>query len=130
MAVSRDNEIDVEDVLQVLNDASNHYARGTRESNAFETAAFCLLYVRHIDKLKDFATYYREMLDPNFKTKVERDFATRAEADAWVQSGKAEHRMHIRIDGKGFLVVQLPGRLTLMASPLMEELSLEDEPEE
>ncbi|WP_233595663.1 MULTISPECIES: hypothetical protein [Corallococcus] len=67
----------MEDVLEVLNDASKHHAWGTRESNAFEVAAFCLLYVRHIDK---------------------RD--------------------------------QLPGRLTLMASPLMEELSVEDEPEE
>nr|WP_227026880.1 hypothetical protein [Corallococcus soli] len=102
---------------------------GTRESNAFEAAAFCLLYVRHIDKLKDFAAYYQEMLDPNFKVKVERDFATRAEADAWVQGGKAEDRMHIRIDGKGFLVVRLPGRLTLMVAPLPEELNAEDEPE-
>lgn len=69
MAVSRDKDIDVEDVLQVLNDASKHYALGTRESNAFETAAFCLLYVRHIDKLKDFAAYYRERLDPNFRSR-------------------------------------------------------------
>ncbi|MBE4747339.1 hypothetical protein G4177_04000 [Corallococcus sp. ZKHCc1 1396] len=127
--MSRDKDIDVEDVLQVLNDASKHYALGTRESNAFEAAAFCLLYVRHIDKLKDFAAYYQEMLDPNFKVKVERDFATRAEADAWVQGGKAEDRMHIRIDGKGFLVVRLPGRLTLMVAPLPEELNAEDEPE-
>ncbi|RKH41021.1 hypothetical protein [Corallococcus sicarius] len=128
--MSKDPEVDVEDVLAVLSDVTLRHAKGSREWKALQLAAFCLTYVRHIDKLKDFATYYREMLDPNFKIKVERDFATRAEADAWVQSGKAEHRMHIRIDGKGFLVVRLPGRLTLMASPLMEELNLEDEPEE
>ncbi|RKG68870.1 hypothetical protein [Corallococcus terminator] len=128
--MSKENEIDVEAILEILSDARQRHPEGSREWNAFQTAAFCLLYVQYSDKLEDFATYFRERLDPNFKTKVERDFATRAEADAWVQSGKAEHRMHIRIDGKGFLVVQLPGRITLLASPLMEELSMEDEPEE
>ncbi|RKH67294.1 hypothetical protein [Corallococcus llansteffanensis] len=127
--MSKDPEIDVEDVLAVLDDATHRHEKGSREWTALQLAALCLTYVRHINKLEDFASYYREALDPNFKIKVERDFATRAEADAWVQSGKAEDRMHIRIDGKGFLVVRLPGRLTLMVAPLPEELNAE-EPEE
>nr|WP_242589021.1 hypothetical protein [Corallococcus macrosporus] len=99
---------------------------GSREWKAFETAVFCLLYVQQTDKLEDFEHYYRERLDPNFKIKVERDFATRDEAEAWLKTGEALHRMQIRIDGKGFLVVQLPGRLTLMNNPLPEELGTDD----
>ncbi|RUO93332.1 hypothetical protein D7Y11_10300 [Corallococcus sp. AB018] len=71
--------------------------------------------------MEDFAHYYRERLDPGFKIKVERDFATRDEAEAWLKSGEAVHCMQIRIDSKGLLVVQLPGRLTLMNNPLPED---------
>ncbi|NRD60454.1 hypothetical protein HRD49_01715 [Corallococcus exiguus] len=119
-------EIDVRGILEVLDAASQHHTRGTREWNAFEAAAFCLLYVQHLGKLKEFAHYYRERLDPDFKIKVERDFATRAEAESWLKSGDAEDGMQIRIDGKGFLVVRLPGRLTLMNNPLPEELGTDD----
>nr|WP_216622589.1 hypothetical protein [Corallococcus exercitus] len=100
--------------------------KDSREWKAFETAAFCLLYVQHLGKLKDFAQYFQERLDPGFKIKVERDFPARGEAESWLQSGDAEDGMQIRIDGKGFLVVQLPGRLTLMNNPLPEELGTDD----
>ncbi|NNC14501.1 hypothetical protein HJC22_01985 [Corallococcus exiguus] len=124
--MSQSPKVNVEEVLEVLGAESRKHARGTRESNAFEIAAFCLLYVQEHDKLEDFAHYFRERLDPNFKIKVERDFATRDEAEAWLKSGQGVHRMQIRIDGKGFLVVQLPGRLTLMNNPLPEELGTDD----
>ncbi|CAM4144047.1 hypothetical protein [Corallococcus exiguus] len=124
--MSKKPEVNVEEVLEVLGAAMERQGKGSRESKAFETAAFCLLYVREHGKLDDFAHYYRERLDPNFKIKVERDFATRDEAEAWIKSGEAVHRMQIRIDGKGFLVVQLPGRLTLMNNPLPVELGTDD----
>ncbi|MHA7628071.1 hypothetical protein [Corallococcus sp. M7] len=116
----------MEGILEILDAASQRHTRGTREWNAFETAAFCLLYVQHLGKLKEFAEYHRERLDPDFKIKVERDFATRVEAESWLNSGSAEDGMQIRIDGKGFLVVRLPGRLTLMNNPLPEELGTDD----
>ncbi|WP_375743191.1 hypothetical protein NR800_32735 [Corallococcus interemptor] len=124
--LSQNPEVKAEDVLEVLGAAMEQAPKGSREWKAFEAAAFCLLYVQEHDKLEDFAHYYRERLDPNFKIKVERDFGTRAEAEVWLKSGEALHRMQIRIDGKGFLVVQLPGRLTLMNNPLPEELGTDD----
>ncbi|WP_375756504.1 hypothetical protein [Corallococcus exercitus] len=124
--MSKEPEIDVEDVLAVLNAETQRHEKGSREWKALQLAAICLVYVRHMNKLDDFTTYYREILDPNFKIKVERDFATRDEAEAWLKTGEALHRMQIRIDGKGFLVVQLPGRLTLMNNPLPEELGTDD----
>ncbi|MGE6756641.1 hypothetical protein ACQKGO_01410 [Corallococcus interemptor] len=123
MAVSKKPEVNVEDVLEVLGAAMEQTPKDSREWKAFETAAFCLLYVQEHDELEDFAHYYRERLDPSFKIRVERDFATRDEAEAWLKTGEAIHRMQIRIDGKGFLVVQFPGRLTLMNNPLPEELN-------
>ncbi|RKI74931.1 hypothetical protein D7X55_01110 [Corallococcus sp. AB049A] len=121
--MSKEPEVDVEDVLAVLGDETRRHEKGSREWNALQVAAICLVYVRHMNKLDDFTRYYREILSPDFKIKVERDFATRAEAEAWLKEGTAAHGMHIRIDGKGFLVVQLPGRLTLMNAPLPEELN-------
>nr|WP_242544939.1 hypothetical protein [Corallococcus sp. NCSPR001] len=116
-------EIDVEDVLSVLGEETQRHEKGSREWGAFQVAAICLIYVRHMNKLDDFTRYYREILSPDFKIKVERDFETRTDAEAWIKEGTAEHGMHIRIAGAGFLVVQLPGRLTLMNAPLPEELN-------
>ncbi|NOJ97028.1 hypothetical protein D7W82_04690 [Corallococcus sp. CA049B] len=124
--MSKIPDVNVDDVLEVLGAESQKHARGTREWNALETAAFCLIYVQHLGKLKDFAQYFQERLDPNFKIKIERDFATRDEAESWIKSGDAEDGMQIRIDGKGFLVVRLPGRLTLLNNPLPEELGTDD----
>ncbi|RKG60697.1 hypothetical protein D7X30_07145 [Corallococcus sp. AB011P] len=121
--MSKEPEINVEDVLAVLDDETQRHEKGSREWNALQVAAICLVYVRHMNKLDDFKRYYREILSPDFKIKVERDFGTRTEADAWLNEGTAVHGMHIRIGGAGFLVVQLPGRLTLMNAPLPEELN-------
>nr|WP_216622590.1 hypothetical protein [Corallococcus exercitus] len=109
-----------------MKEETQRHVKGSREWKALQLAAICLVYVRHSNKLDDFANYYREILSPDFKIKVERDFETRAEAEAWLKSGEALHSMQIRIDGKGFLVVQLPGRLTLMNNPLPEELGTDD----
>ncbi|MFP2896153.1 hypothetical protein [Corallococcus sp. 4LFB] len=124
--MSKTPEVKVTDVLEVLGAAMDQTSKDSREWKAFETAAFCLLYVQELGKLKDFAQYFQERLDPNFKIKVERDFPTRDEAESWLKSGDAEDGMQIRIDGKGFLVVRLPGRLTLMNNPLPEELGTDD----
>ncbi|AFE03794.1 hypothetical protein COCOR_00939 [Corallococcus coralloides DSM 2259] len=124
--MSKELEIDVEDVLAVLGDETQRHEKGSREWNALQVAAICLVYVRHMNKLDDFTTYYREILSPDFKIKVERDFVTRDEAESWLKSGDAEDGMQIRIDGKGFLVVRLPGRLTLLNNPLPEELGTDN----
>ncbi|NOK33019.1 hypothetical protein D7W79_03840 [Corallococcus exercitus] len=128
--MSKDPEIDVEDVLSVLSDETGRHEKGSREWNALQVAAICLVYVRHMNKLDEFTSYYRELLSPDFKIKVERDFETRTEAEAWLKEGTAAHGMHIRIEGAGFLVVQLPGRLTLMNAPLPEELNAMESAEE
>jgi hypothetical protein len=124
--VSKAPEVDVQDILEVLGAAMRRHPEGSREWKAFEAAAFCLLYVQHDGRLDAFAHFYAERLDPQFKIKIERDFATRDEAEAWLKSGEAVHRMQVRIGGKGFLVVQLPGRFALMNNPLPEELGRDD----
>ncbi|MFY0582429.1 hypothetical protein ACN28S_56430 [Cystobacter fuscus] len=61
-------------------------------------------------------------MDTSFTVEVAHEFATREDADAWLATGKGEHKMRVKIDGKGFMVVQLPDRQVFMIAPLPEEL--------
>ncbi len=85
-----------------------------------------MLYIRDSKKEDDFARYYKRLSNPSFTVEVSHEFATREEADKWLASGQAQHTEHIKIAGKGFLVVQLPGRLTLIDRPLPEELETDE----
>jgi len=115
-------EFDLEDMLDVMNSVIESHAEGSKEREAAKLAQLALLYIREGGKQEEFARFRKTCVDTSFTIKVSHEFATREEADTWLASGKAEHKERIKIDGKGFMVVQLPGRLTLIDRPLPEEL--------
>jgi hypothetical protein len=118
-------DFDLDGVLGILNPLVENHAEGSREREAIEIARAALLYVRDSKKEDDFARYYKELANMSFTVEVSHEFATREEADKWLASGKARHAEHVKIAGKGFLVVQLPGRMTFIDRPLPEELEEE-----
>ncbi len=119
-------DLDLDDMLRVLNSIIDTHAEGSKERDAAQLAQIALRYIRDNGKEDDFARYHKERLDNPLKIEVSHEFATREEADKWLASGEARHAEHVRIAGKGFLVVQLPGRLTFIDRPLPEELEAKD----
>ncbi|PTL85942.1 hypothetical protein DAT35_00220 [Vitiosangium sp. GDMCC 1.1324] len=113
-------------MIGVLKSVIEQYAEGTKERDATKLAQAALLYMRDNKKEDDFARYYKKFTDTSFTIEVSHEFATREEADKWLASGKAQHAEHVKIAGKGFLVVQLPGRMTFIDRPLPEELKTEE----
>jgi hypothetical protein len=122
-------DFDTDAIISVLNAISQKHAEGSLERDAIELAQIALLYPRHIRKEDDFRRYYGEFFDPSFKLKVSHEFATREDADKWLAGGDAKDAERVKIAGKGFMVVQLPGRLTFMSAPLEEEAVGEGESE-
>ena len=114
-------DFDTEAILHILNSIIEKHPEGSPERDAIELAQIALIYPRHIRKEDDFRRFYRDVFDPSFKLKVSHEFATREEADKWLASGKAEDAERVRIAGKGFMVVRLPGRFTFMSAPLEGE---------
>jgi hypothetical protein len=119
------SEFDLEGVLGILNSIIEKYPEGSKERAAIKLAQVALEYPRHIGKEDDFRRHCKEVFAPSFRVNVSHEFATREEADEWLASGKAEHAEHVKIAGKGFLVVQLPGRMTFIDRPLPEEMETE-----
>lgn len=117
------SEFDLENILDVLNSASEKNLEGSKERDAIELAQIALLYTRHLRKEEDFLRYYKQYFDPSYMINISHEFTTREEADIWLASGKAEDTERVKIDGKGFMVVRLPGRLSFMVAPLPEELN-------
>jgi hypothetical protein len=114
-------DFDTDAIISALNSISQKHPEGSPERDVIELAQIALLYPRHIRKEDDFRRFYRDFFDPSFKLKVSHEFATREEADKWMASGKAEDAERVRIAGKGFMVVRLPGRFTFMSAPLEGE---------
>lgn len=114
-------DFDTDAILSALNAIIQKHPEGSPERDAIELAQIALVYPRHIRKEDDFRRFYKEFFDPSFKLKVSHEFATREEADKWLASGKAEDAERVRIAGKGFMVVRLPGRFTFMSAPLEGE---------
>jgi hypothetical protein len=117
-------DFDTDAILGALNAISQKHPEGSQERDIIELAQIALVYPRHIRKEDDFRRFYKEFFDPSFRLEVSHEFATREDADKWRASGSAKDAERVRIAGKGFMVVQLPGRLSFMSAPL------EDEPEE
>jgi hypothetical protein len=120
-------DFDTDAILSALNAISQKHPEGSPERDVIELAQIALVYPRHIRKEEDFRRFYKEFFDPSFKLKVSHEFATREEADKWLASGKAEDAERVKIAGKGFMVVRLPGRFTFMSAPLEDEEVEEDE---
>lgn len=112
------SDFDVEDVLGSLKAISDKFGEGSRERDVIELAQIALVFPRHIRKEDEFRRYYKRIFDPSFKIKASRDFETREAADTWLVSGEAQDADRIRVAGRGFMVVRLPGRLTFMNAPL------------
>ncbi|HYO55226.1 hypothetical protein [Archangium sp.] len=119
-------DFDLDDMLGALNSVIENCAEGSKERDAAKLAQIALLYIRDSEKGDDFSRYCRRCFGTSFKIEVSHEFATREEADKWLASGKAQHAEHVKIAGKGFLVVQLPGRMTFIDRPLPEELEAEE----
>ncbi|HEX5744603.1 MAG TPA: hypothetical protein VFZ09_00085 [Archangium sp.] len=112
----------MDEALGILDAASKRYQEGSKEEATLQLAAISLLYIRRIKKLDDFLNYYQEFFDPSFEVKVSHTFATRKDADAWLSSGKAADGELVSIAGQGFQVIPLPRGLSLLRTPLPEEL--------
>lgn len=115
-------DFDLDDIVTTLASISRNRTDDAKERSAIELAQIALLYARHAGKLDDFRKYYSEFFDPAFKLKVSHEFSTREEAESWLTSGNARHAEHVKIAGKGYQVVQLPGRMTFIDRPLPDEL--------
>ncbi|MCY1078000.1 hypothetical protein [Archangium lansingense] len=124
-------DFDTDAILKILNSISQKHPEGSPERDAIELAQIALIYPRHTRKEDDFRRFYRNFFDPSFKLKVSHEFATREDADKWLASGKAEDAERVRIAGKGFMVIRLPGRFTFMSAPLEgEEVEADESGEE
>ncbi|HEX8436528.1 hypothetical protein [Archangium sp.] len=119
-------DFDLEDMLGALNSVIEKYAEGSKERDATELAQIALLYIHNTRKRDEFKEFYKSCFDTSFTVEVSHEFATREEADTWLASGKAKDSERVKIAGKGFMAVQVPGRLVFMIAPLPEELETDE----
>lgn len=122
-------DFDTDAVISALNAISQKLPEDSPEKDVIELAQIALVYPRHIRKQEDFRRFYKEFFDPSFKLRVAHEFATREDADKWLTSGNAKDAERVRIAGKGFMAVQLPGRLTFISAPLEDEMEAEESKE-
>jgi hypothetical protein len=119
-------EFDLDDTLGVLNSIADKFAEGSREREVAELAQIALFYIHHARKGDEFKVFYKKCLDDSFEIEISHEFATREEADGWLASGGARDSERVKIAGKGFMVVQVSGRLLFMVAPLPEELETDE----
>ncbi|MFB1479978.1 hypothetical protein [Corallococcus sp. RDP092CA] len=112
----------MESTLRILDTVSKSYPPGSREEAAVQLAAVALLYLRRLKKLDGFLEYHREFSDLSAHVPVVKEFATQTEADAWLARGEAVDGALVKIDGRGFQVIQVPKGLKFLRTPLPEEL--------
>jgi|SRR6218665_281188 len=103
------SRFDVESVLQSVESVSQQQARGTPEDAALRVCAAALLYIRdELQKLEDFREFYRKSSPPSgMSFRVEHTFDTREAADEWLATGAARDSQRVRIEGQGYMVVDL-----------------------
>jgi hypothetical protein len=119
-------EFDLDEAIHFLNPFIEDHAEGSKERRAFGLAQIALLYIRDRVKRDEFEKYYRLFFAIPFTVEVSHEFATREEADHWLVSGNAKDYERVKIAGKGFMVVDVSGRLSLMIAPLPEELATDE----
>lgn len=116
----------LEDMISALNPVIESYEKGTKERAATELAQIALLYIQSSQKEEDFRRFHKHCTDTNFTIEVKHEFATREEALQWLASGKAKDRERLKIAGKGYMAVEVTGRLRLALAPLPEELNSDE----
>ena len=117
---------DLDDILIVLNPFIESHVEGTKEREALTLAQIALLYIRDKKMQEDFAKYCKGFTNEPFTVEVSHEFATREEADKWRASGNAKDSERVKIAGKGFMVVEVTGKLHFMVAPLPEELETDE----
>jgi hypothetical protein len=120
------SDMNLHDLLLRLNPFIESHAEGSSEREVLVLAQIALLYICDKRMQEDFAKYCKKFTNEPFTVEVSHEFATREEADKWLASGKAQHAEPVKIAGKGFLAVQLPGRMTFIDRPLPEELETDE----
>lgn len=119
-------DFDLEDMISALNPIIESYAEGSKERAATELAQIALLYIQGSQKEEDFRRFHKHCTDTNFTVEVAHEFATREEADQWIASGTAKDRERVKIAGKGYMAVEVSGRLWFALAPLPEELNSDE----
>ncbi|MFL5355100.1 hypothetical protein [Archangium sp.] len=119
-------DFDLEAMLSALTPIIEQNAKGTKERDAAELAQLALLYIHRNQKEEDFKKFRKSCVDTNFTIEVDHEFATREEALQWLASGTAKDRERLKIAGKGYMAVEVTGRLRLMIAPLPEELNSDE----
>ncbi|KFA89470.1 hypothetical protein [Archangium violaceum] len=114
-------DFDVEAVMKTLGTISDKYQKDSSEDEALRIAAVALLYVRDIQKLEEYRTYFREFVTGK-PIIVSQTFATRAEADEWLASGKATDGELVSIAGQGFTAHHLSKGWKFLRARAPEEL--------
>jgi hypothetical protein len=118
-------DFDVDSVLELLRTVNEKYKEGSPEDEAIRVAAVALLYVRERQKLDDYREFFRKFYTLAADSIVPSHvFATSAEADEWLSSGKANEGELVKIAGEGFRVIPMRDAkgLRFRPTPLPEEL--------
>jgi len=115
------SDFDVDAVMKTLGTISDKYQKDSLEDEALRIAAVALLYVRDIQKLEEYRTYFREFVTGK-PIIVSQTFATREEADEWLASGKAREGELVSIAGQGFTAHHLPKGWKFLRARAPEEL--------
>jgi hypothetical protein len=119
-------DFDLEDMLSVLYSVIEKQAEGSKERDVIEFAQIALFYIYHARREDDFKAFYKHCFDASFKIEVSHGFATREEADEWLASGNAKDAERVKIAGKGFMVVEVTGKLYFMPTPHPEEMETDE----
>ncbi|REG28939.1 hypothetical protein ATI61_108482 [Archangium gephyra] len=119
-------KFDLDEALYFLNPFIENHAEGSKERRLFGLAQIALLFIRDRVKGDEFEKFYKSCFDTSFTVEVAHEFATREEADQWLASGKPVHTERVKIAGKGFMVVEVSGKLYFMIAPLPEELETDE----
>jgi hypothetical protein len=120
-AVSPSNSnFDVDAVMKTLGTVSEKYPKGSPEDEALRIAAVALLYVRDIDKLENYRSYFQDFVTGK-PLIVSQAFSTRDEADECLASGKVEDGALVTIAGQGFTVLHGSKGWRLLRTRLPDE---------
>jgi len=119
------HKFDIDSVFETLRTINENYAEGSPEDEALRIASVALFYVREKQKLDDYREFFRSFYTPAIDyIVVAQTFATREEADLWLEGGMAKDGDLVRISGQGFQVmpVRKGTGFRFVRMPLPEEL--------
>jgi hypothetical protein len=103
------SRFEVDAVLASVEGVHKQLLKGTPEDAALRVCAAALLYLRQDPtRLEEFREFYRKMMPSAVKGfHVDHTFDTREEADAWLLTSEPRDGQRVRIEGQGYMVVDL-----------------------